>query len=70
MNEVINIRDKNHRAVSESKASLFFYGDEGNPFLAPRGVYTVNSKFIVADKHEHSLAYGVGLVHALRVVAH
>ncbi|MEP7374265.1 MAG: hypothetical protein ABI675_12795 [Chitinophagaceae bacterium] len=49
MTEVINIRDKNHSAVPKSKASLFFYGDEGNPFLAPRGVHTVDGKLIVAD---------------------
>lgn len=49
MVEVINIRDKNHGAVPKSKASLFFYGDEGNPFLAPRGLHTVDGKLIVAD---------------------
>ncbi len=49
MNEVINIRDKNHGALPESKAFLFFYGDEGNPFLAPRGVHTIHDKLIVAD---------------------
>lgn len=49
MTETINIRDKNHGAVTKSKAALFFYGDEGNPFLAPRGVHTVNGKLIVAD---------------------
>ncbi|MES2773969.1 MAG: hypothetical protein V4722_07280 [Bacteroidota bacterium] len=49
MNEVINIRDKDHGAVPEKKAALFFYGDEGNPFLAPRGLHTVNGTLIVAD---------------------
>lgn len=49
MNEVINIRDKNCGVVPQRKASLFFYGDEGNPFLAPRGVHTVDGKLIVAD---------------------
>lgn len=49
MTEVINIRDKNRNAIPESKASLFFYGDEGNPFLAPRGLHTINNKLIVAD---------------------
>lgn len=47
--EVINIRDKNHGLVPASKASLFFYGDEGNPFLAPRGLHTIHGKLIVAD---------------------
>jgi hypothetical protein len=49
MNEVINIRDKNRGKVPVSKASLFFYGDDGNPFLAPRGLHTINGKLIVAD---------------------
>jgi NHL repeat-containing protein len=49
MNEVINIRDRNHGGVPASKAALFFYGDEGNPFLAPRGVHTVGGRLIVAD---------------------
>lgn len=30
INEVINIRDVNHGAMPRIKASLFFYGDEGN----------------------------------------
>jgi hypothetical protein len=55
MNEVINIRDKNHGAVPESKASLFFYGDEGNPFLAPRGLHTVDGKLIVADTAQNRI---------------
>ncbi len=49
MNEVINITDKNRGAVAESTALLFFYGDEGNPFLAPRGLHTIEGKLIVAD---------------------
>jgi hypothetical protein len=49
MTEVINIRDKNHAAITESNAKLFFYGDRDNPFLAPRGVYTIAGKLIVAD---------------------
>ncbi len=49
MTEVINIKDKNQDAQPIHKTSLFFYGDEGNPFLAPRGLYVVNNKFIVAD---------------------
>ncbi len=55
MCEVINIRDKNHGAVPESKALLFFYGDEGNPFLAPRGVHTVAGKLIVADTAQNRI---------------
>jgi hypothetical protein len=47
--EVINIRDKNRDAVPVHKAGLFFYGDEGNPFLAPRGVHAAGGKLIVAD---------------------
>lgn len=47
--EVINIRDKNSGVIPKSKAALFFYGDEGNPFLAPRGLHTVDGKLIVAD---------------------
>ncbi|MEO7308878.1 MAG: hypothetical protein ABIX01_00660 [Chitinophagaceae bacterium] len=47
--EVINIGDKNRGALTKSKAALFFYGDEGNPFLAPRGLHTVDGKLIVAD---------------------
>jgi hypothetical protein len=49
MDTVINIRDKNRNAVPKSKARLFFYGDDGNPFLAPRGLHTMNGKLIVAD---------------------
>lgn len=48
MNEVIKIRDKNHGAVPESQAELFFYGDEGKLFLAPRGLHAVDGKLIVA----------------------
>ena len=55
MNEVINIRDKNHGAVPTSKASLFFYGDEGNSFLAPRGLHTVDGKLIVADTAQNRI---------------
>jgi sugar lactone lactonase YvrE len=47
--EVINIGDKNRGAVPRRKAQLFFYGDDGNPFLAPRGVHSVGGKLIVAD---------------------
>lgn len=54
-NQVINIRDKNHGLVSETKAQLFFYGDEGNPFLAPRGVHTVDGKLIVADTAQNRI---------------
>ncbi len=53
MTEVINIRDKNRDAQPIHKASLFFYGDEGNPFLAPRGVHTVDGKLIVADTSQN-----------------
>ena len=49
LTEVINIRDKNRDAVPLHVSSLFFYGDEGNPFLAPRGLHTINNKLIVAD---------------------
>ncbi len=56
-NEVINIRDKNHDAVPKSKASLFFYGDEGNPFLAPRGVHVVDGKLIVADTAQNRVFF-------------
>lgn len=31
------------------ESSLVFRGDEGNPLLAPRGVWTVNDKLIIAD---------------------
>lgn len=55
MVEVINIKDKNHGLVPETKAKLFFYGDEGNPFLAPRGVHTVNGKLIVADTAQNRI---------------
>ncbi len=55
MTEVINIRDKNHGLVPTSKAQLFFYGDEGNPFLAPRGVHTVDGKLIVADTAQNRI---------------
>ena len=55
MTEVINIRDKNHGLVPRSKAQLFFYGDEGNPFLAPRGVHTVDGKLIVADTAQNRI---------------
>ena len=47
--EVINIRGKNYGLVPETKATLFFYGDEGNPFLAPRGLHFIDGKLIVAD---------------------
>ncbi len=55
MNEAINIRDRNRGAVSKSSASLFFYGDEGNPFLAPRGVHTAGGKLIVADTAQNRI---------------
>ena len=55
MNEGINITDKNRGLVPETKASLFFYGDEGNPFLAPRGVYTADGKLIVADTAQNRI---------------
>ncbi len=55
MNEVINIKDKNHGAFPASKASLFFYGDKGNPFLAPRGLHTVDNKLIVADTAQNRI---------------
>ncbi len=51
------IRDKNHGLVPASKAALFFYGDEGNPFLAPRGLHTVNGKLIVADTAQNRIFY-------------
>ena len=54
-NQVINIRDKNHGLVPETKAQLFFYGDEGNPFLAPRGVHSVYEKLIVADTAQNRI---------------
>lgn len=49
MVETINIQDKNRGAVPQRKASLFFYGDEDSPFLAPRGVHAVSGKLFVAD---------------------
>lgn len=52
---VINIRDKNHGAIPKSKPSLFFYGDEGNPFLAPRGVHVVDGNLIVADTAQNRI---------------
>lgn len=55
MDAIINIRDKNHGAVTESKTALFFYGDEGNPFLAPRGLHTINGKLIVADTAQNRI---------------
>ncbi|MFY0255528.1 hypothetical protein ACDQ55_16405 [Chitinophaga sp. 30R24] len=48
-NLTINIKDKNRDAQTKHKADLFFYGDEGNPFLAPRGVHIAGNKLIVAD---------------------
>ena len=53
--ETINIKDKNSGAVPKSKAALFFYGDEGNPFLAPRGLHTVDGKLIVADTAQNRI---------------
>jgi hypothetical protein len=49
MNEVISIRDAESGLAPSRKAALFFYGDEGNPFLAPRGLHTVDGRLIVAD---------------------
>ncbi len=49
MNEVINISDKDRGKAPLKKASLFFYGDEGNPFLAPRGLHVAGGRLIVAD---------------------
>jgi hypothetical protein len=54
-NEVVNIKDKYHGITTESKAALFFYGDEGNPFLAPRGLHTVDGKLIVADTAQNRI---------------
>ncbi len=53
--EVINIRDKNSTLEVTRKASLFFYGDEGNPFLAPRGLLTVGEKLIVSDTAQNRI---------------
>ncbi len=47
--EHIHKKNDNTDATSRHKASLFFYGEEGDPFLAPRGVYSANEKLIVAD---------------------
>jgi uncharacterized protein (DUF427 family) len=47
--ETINIRDVNRNAETKHKACLFFYGDDGNPFLAPRGVHVTGNMLIVAD---------------------
>ncbi|MEO8413765.1 MAG: hypothetical protein ABI472_08905 [Ginsengibacter sp.] len=55
MTEVINISGKERNAVPAIKASLFFYGDEGNPFLAPRGMHTANGKLIVADTAQNRI---------------
>lgn len=55
MTEVINIRDRNRGVLPKSKASLFFYGDEGNPFLAPRGLHTIDGKLIVADTAQNRI---------------
>jgi hypothetical protein len=42
--------------MPKSKASLFFYGDEGNPFLAPRGgIHAVDGKLIVADTAQNRI---------------
>jgi hypothetical protein len=46
---VINITGKDRGLVPERTAKLFFYGDEASPFLAPRGLHTVDGKLIVAD---------------------
>ncbi|MEO6166194.1 MAG: hypothetical protein ABIO46_05225 [Chitinophagales bacterium] len=53
--EVINIRDKNSKLEVLHKAALFFYGDEGNPFLAPRGVFTIGDKLIVSDTAQNRI---------------
>jgi hypothetical protein len=55
MTEVINIRDKNHGLMTEIKSALIFYGDKGNPFLAPRGLHTVNGKLIVSDTAQNRI---------------
>ena len=55
MNDVINLRDKDHDAIPGSKASLFFYGDAGNPFLAPRGLHSVAGKLIVSDTAQNRI---------------
>jgi hypothetical protein len=55
MTEVINITDKNRGMVPKTNAALFFYGDEGNPFLAPRGVHSTDGKLIVADTAQNRI---------------
>ncbi len=55
MNEIINITDPNRDKVPLHNANLFFYGDEENPFLAPRGVHTVNGKLLVADTSQNRI---------------
>ena len=57
MNEVINITGKDRDATPAIRASLFFYGDNGNPFLAPRGLHTVDGKLIVADTGNHRIIF-------------
>lgn len=49
MQERINIQNEKRFALPRNKAALFFYGDECNPFLAPRGVHAIRNKLIVAD---------------------
>ena len=55
MIEVINIRNKNLDAQPLRKPSLFFYGEEGNPFLAPRGIHAINDKLIIADTSQNRI---------------
>ncbi|MEP7321224.1 MAG: hypothetical protein ABI761_04870 [Saprospiraceae bacterium] len=55
MNEVINIKETRPATLPGHRASLFFYGDEGNPFLAPRGLHIVQDKLIVADTAQNRI---------------
>jgi hypothetical protein len=55
-NQIINITLKKAMPVTEgliapqiSVEDHIFYGEEGNPFLAPRGVFISGNKLIVAD---------------------
>jgi len=55
MTTVLNIGSKELKGTPETRALRFFYGDKDSPFLAPRGVHTVNGKLLVADTAQNRI---------------
>ena len=59
---LINIKGKYHGAETKSKAALFFYGDESNPFLAQGGLHT-------ADGLVYLIIFGTGSIGGMKLAS-